>query len=140
MTTLPDTKTISGPSVVIESSAWLGSDLFSIFMFDYYEDTKNQKREDRRFYAWVHATGDCHADGVRNLADYDIVEYRGVSEDRQSNNLDDCLRVHDENGNPHWIAPGQLSHMTEADVIAVHLDPAALDAVIAKTWGPASSA
>jgi len=26
MTTLPDTKTISGPSVVIESSDWLGSD------------------------------------------------------------------------------------------------------------------
>jgi hypothetical protein len=30
MTTLPDTKTISGPSVVIESSAWLGSDGISV--------------------------------------------------------------------------------------------------------------
>jgi hypothetical protein len=30
MTTLPDTQTISGPSVVIESSAWLGS----VFLLD----------------------------------------------------------------------------------------------------------
>ena len=92
-------------------------------MFDFYEKKSPKKKTSASQFCMVHASGSCAAPGVKELECGDIVEWRGVSEDRRSSDINDSLRVHDEQGNVHWIDPGQLTEMNPCDVVTERLQP-----------------
>jgi hypothetical protein len=82
----------------------------------------------KRGFFMVHAGGSQPvAEGYHELEPGEIVEWRGTIQPRESTEMDAALKVLDLHKCWHWIMPGQLTQMSDADVFNERLDPGSFD-------------